>query len=187
MGIKQNSGRRRGAMSGSVIGIVLSQQLIFERDKRIELLTQSHGRVTVIAKGAAASIKRFSGRIEPTTLVDATVIQKPGMWMMSDCSVIEAYPHIRTSFNRISVAMYLVGLIKKMTVDHQPHPELFQLLRNGLSALNGIDSSLELVRQQFQDQLVRLEGIADSTYQSHHFSRCFSDYTGHTLVPPVII
>jgi DNA repair protein RecO (recombination protein O) len=174
-------------MTRSILGIVLSQHPIFERDKRIELLTQSHGRVTVIAKGAAASIKRFSGRIEPTTLIDAAVVQKPGMWTMIDCSVVEAYPHIRTSFNRISVAMYFVGLIKKMTVDHQPHPELFGLLRTGLKSLNAIDSSLESVRQHFQDHLVHLEGIADSTYQSHHFSRCFSEYTGYPLVPPVII
>jgi DNA repair protein RecO len=170
-----------------VSGIVLSSSVIFERDKRIELLTQSHGRVTLLGKGGAASKKRFAGRVEPTTVIEASVMRSGGMWPVTDCTVIEAFPKIREEFNRISIAMYLINLVRKITVDHQPHPELYLLLLDGLQRLGKSGDALDVVKQSFEDRLVALEGIASPEYQSFHFSHCFAEYTGCTVTPPVMI
>lgn len=174
-------------MNQTIKGIVLTSRTIFERDKRVELLTLDHGRVTVVAKGAAASVKRFAGRIEPTTVIEASVNTRTSFWSMTDALVIRSFPRIRQSFNHISLAMYFISLVRKVTVDQQPHPDLFNCLFAALLELDHEDSDVAQVRTVFQDTLLRTEGVVDDSYQSRHFARYFSEYTGQMVPVPIII
>lgn len=167
----------------TISGIILSSTPIFETDKRIELFSANLGRVTVIAKGAARSTKRFGGRLEPTNLIQAQVIQKKAMWPMTDASVIEAFPQIRTEFNRISMAFYFLKLVKKMTVDLQPHPALFDVVIHELRALN-LQEDPGLCRRRFEQSVLRVEGLLDSTGRSTDFATILFDYTGSWVDPP---
>jgi len=172
---------------GVVTGIVLASSVIFERDKRVELITPDIGRITLIGKGAAASVRRFGGRVEPTTVIEATVRKSGALWPMSDSVVVEAFPRIRENFNRISVAMYFINLVRKMTVDYQPHPELYALLLLGLRQLGAQLPNLAQIRQEFEAQLMMLEGLADDQYHSLQFTQRFAEYTGSLVVPPALI
>ncbi|NBV41613.1 hypothetical protein EBR96_02430, partial [bacterium] len=77
-------------------GIILYSQPFFEKDKRVELFDIAGGRVTLLAKSACVSIKRFGGRLEPTTYIQGAVTRKPGLSQLTDCTVIEAFPNLRT-------------------------------------------------------------------------------------------
>jgi DNA repair protein RecO (recombination protein O) len=151
------------------------------------MLCPINGRVTLVAKSAAASTKRFGGRIEPTTVIEALVYPKAGMWTLSDCSVVHAFPSIRTDFNRISLALYFIALSKKITVDHQPHPELYALLLESLHLLNLPTEPIFQVQTHFESQLIEIEGITPVGYHSGNFAHCFAQYTGQLIQPPLLL
>ncbi|HDP69504.1 MAG TPA: DNA repair protein RecO, partial [Actinobacteria bacterium] len=51
-------------------GVVLKSIKLGEADKIITFLTESHGKVSAVAKGVRRTKSKFGGRLEPFTHVD---------------------------------------------------------------------------------------------------------------------
>jgi len=154
---------------------------LYETDKRVELFTPTEGRLTVRAKGASRSQKRFGGRLEPTTILDVQ-LQGGGMPLLLDCEVVTSFVTLRSSFNAISVAMYGIQACRLATVPQQPNPELYDLLVALLTTLDTM-ASPKTALTCFQDGFLHAEGLSpDGT-----FTHVFEAYTGQSLPPPLLI
>ena len=109
------------------------------------------------------------------------------MWAMTDASVSESFLNIRTSFNQITLSMYFLNLARKITVDYQPHPALFDLLIKYLRILDGCPPNLTDIRHDFETELLIVEGIIDGPIAPQQFMDKFSRYTGGMIAPPIFI
>src|ERR671922_221952 len=92
--------------------IVLRARPFGESDKIVSLLTESHGKVTGVAKGAKRSRKRFVNSLEPFSLVNLRFQDRPysnlAFILASDLSL--GFKHLATSLEKISYASYLVEI-----------------------------------------------------------------------------
>lgn len=106
--------------------LVLSSVDYGESDRLVTFLTRDHGRLTAFAGGARKSKRRFAGALEPFMLLRIHWVERRGTTVRLDTVDIQRgfYP-VREDLAHISRALYLVELVRELTRDGQPNPELF--------------------------------------------------------------
>lgn len=175
-------------------GIVISSKAIFEKDKRIDLFTQGHGRKSFIVKRAQVKPYPYSGALEPLNQIEIESYQGKSMAYVKQCSLNQSFSHIRTHFNSLSIAGYILDILKKATHPDQENPALFTMVIATLSELNTIAKNkqgdkLELFQHRFENQFLVCEGLSDTETALAHpqFREQFYHYTGHLITPPTLL
>ena len=108
-----------------------------EADRVVTLLTREHGKLTAFAAGARKSKRRFAGALEPYMRLRVQLVETRGSTVRLDSADIEAgYYRARADLPLIARALYAVELCRELTRDHEPHPELFDLLEGYLRQLD---------------------------------------------------
>jgi DNA repair protein RecO (recombination protein O) len=123
---------------------VLSTLDYGDADRVVTLFTRDRGRLTAFAAGARKSKRRFSGALEPFTLIDAHLVERRGdTFRIDDANIQRGFYGIRRELGSIARAMYAVELCRELTRDHEAHPELFAGLSGYLETLDagGADES----------------------------------------------
>lgn len=92
-----------------------------EADRIVTLLTESLGKVALIARGARRSQRRFGGALEPYCLVEAEVgLGRGEIGRLAEARVVRAFPGILTDLSRMSVAAAGLELVREATPDREP-------------------------------------------------------------------
>ncbi|MFI4913786.1 MAG: DNA repair protein RecO [Steroidobacterales bacterium] len=133
---------------------VLHQQPYRDSSLIVEIVAREHGRLTVFARAARGPKSRFaalqafqqlllswSGRGEAAQLTGAEIAAAP-----------QPLPPAR-----LMSAFYLNELLMKLTVRHDPHPELFDCYDAALVALRE-HSEVEPLLRRFEKRLLELIG-----------------------------
>jgi len=111
-----------------------------ESDRVVTLLARGHGKLAAFARGARASKRRFSGALEPFTLLTAELAGRGGvgdrLLRLDSVSPERAFQSIRGDLARIACAAYAVEVARELTRDREPHDELFDLLVDYLGRLD---------------------------------------------------
>lgn len=116
---------------------VLSTVDYGESDRLVTLLTRQHGKLTAFAAGARRSKRRFAGALEPFMRLKVQLVETRGSTVRMDTADIQAgYYAARGDLALIARALYAVELCRELTRDHEPHPELFDLLDAYLGRLD---------------------------------------------------
>ncbi len=137
-----------------------------ESDLMVHTLNGRGGRMNFIARSALKSRKRFGGGVlEPTHYILANY--KPGsqrddespLHHLNDAELIKGFDGLRDNFERLEVALAIVGLMEKVAQPGvEDSPEIFDLLGNALfSAEHSIRPSL--LRLHFEVKLLYLLGV----------------------------
>lgn len=110
-----------------------------ESDRVVTLLTEERGRLGAFARGARASRKRFGGALEPFTLLEASLTFRGSgdLPVLENVTVRRAFGAIREDLARIACASYACELARELLHDGEAHRELFALLVDYLSRLEG--------------------------------------------------
>src|SRR5574341_272571 len=127
--------------------IVLKTKAYGESDKIISFLTENHGKITGIAKGAKRSRKRFVNSLEPFSLVNLGFYERPQSNLVFVCSsdLLFSFSRLATSLAKISFASYLVEITDGLIGEREEDPRVFQHLKSGLCYLNENDASLRFL------------------------------------------
>jgi DNA repair protein RecO (recombination protein O) len=104
----------------------------------VTLLSEERGKLAAFARGARASRRRFGGALEPFTLLDAEVKERPGsdLVTLESVHVVRPFGAIRGDLARIACAAYASELARELVRDHEPHPDLVALLVDYLGLLD---------------------------------------------------
>lgn len=107
-----------------------------ETSQTVGLYSRGGGLMRAIAKGARRPRGAFGGGIDLLTRGDFGAIASPGSELASmvEWTLLETFPHLRLSIDANRIAFYAADMIGRMSVLHDPHPELYdalvQLLRD---------------------------------------------------------
>ena len=168
-------------------GIVLRTYDVFEKDKIVELMTPSKGKIKLLAKYANTSKFRFGGKLDPTTHINCSLYKGKTFDLLSSCDLIKNFPHIRSNWTSLKNSFYYLEICKKATSFEQENQPLFYLLEQTLHHLNNHEDT-DQIKQQFHTEFLRLEGLLPS-YKSEvdntEFKRIFEEYVGASI-PSVI-
>ena len=86
-----------------------------ESDLIVRLLTPDRGRLTVIAKGARRSIKRFPGTLDVFNRLQVGVRQRrAGMGFLEQARLLSAYLPLRENLRRYALGSWVVELLDRM-------------------------------------------------------------------------
>jgi DNA repair protein RecO (recombination protein O) len=118
-------------------GIVLRTYPFGEADRVVVLLSPNRGKLRTVAKGVRKTKSRFGGRLEPFTHVDLVVYRGRNLDTVTQVSVIEAYPALRSDLPRVMAAGTMVEAVDVVAQEDESATRLFLLLQRGLRALDG--------------------------------------------------
>ena len=123
-----------------------------ESDRVVHLYTETHGRVSAIAKGARRSKRRFPGTLEILSLVDVRLVDPPRAQLMrlEAAKLVGAFEGITASLGRYAIACHFLELLDRLTAEREAHPDLFHFAV-------GV---LEMLRDAVPDRLLAMLVLA---------------------------
>ena len=140
------------------------------------LLTRQFGQVRLIAKGARRSTKaRAAVGLDLLELGEAAFVPaKPdaGLGTLTEWKQLEAWRGLRDSLATLCGGLYAAELAAALTLEHDPHPELFDALLRLLETLAGppalvADANRAVLTAivRFQADLLKSIGLAPNLRQ----------------------
>ncbi len=129
-------------------------------DLVVTFFTLAHGKVTLIAKSAKKSVRRFAGVLELFSELDiaGTMGRRSGLPVLQEAALKQPFAQIRVLPTRTAYASYWAELIDVWMEDHVLQTELYHLLRHALSELDRGVTSEAVLSILFQMRLLRLSG-----------------------------
>ena len=116
--------------------IVLRRVAYGDADLIVTLFTLNRGKITVMAKAAKKSQKRFPGALEAFAPIEAVCSSGKGLPILQEASLEHPLSNIRASVDKTAYASFWAETNDIHLEDHHPQPDLFQLL---LYVLTGLD------------------------------------------------
>lgn len=131
----------------ATVAIVLRSRPYGESDKIVTFLTEDAGKLTGIGKGAQRSRRRFPNCLEPLTRVRLHYRTRPGAGLafLERCDLLESGGDL-VDPKKFAYGSYLLELVDQLTVEGHPVRELFELLRDGLTALRAGAATASFLR-----------------------------------------
>ncbi|HSN83191.1 MAG TPA: DNA repair protein RecO [Polyangiales bacterium] len=108
-----------------------------DSDRIVTLLTEDFGKISVLARGARKSQRRFGGALQPYVLMNACF--RPGRGELAHLdrvSVDRSFSGILRSLSSIGAAGAALALIRERVPDHEPEPAVFETAVRFLAALD---------------------------------------------------
>ncbi|MEQ8457775.1 MAG: DNA repair protein RecO [Sandaracinaceae bacterium] len=106
--------------------VVLRSVAYGESDRILTLLTEAHGKLAVMARGARKSTRRFGGALEPYALIEADcALGRGDLGRLAEARLVRAFPGVLADLTRMSVAAAGLELVREVLPDREtPDPRL---------------------------------------------------------------
>ncbi len=143
--------------------ILLKRMEYGDYDLIITFFTRSMGRISVIAKNAKKSIKRFAGALDPFSVmnIQCTVPKRRNaMPVLCSVDLDEPFARIRTNTAMTGYACYWVEIVNSWMEEGRAQQPLYELLLYVLGALNSGLMEKEVLSLLFQIRFMTMSGFA---------------------------
>ena len=146
-------------VSHTTEAIVLRAFPYGESDKIVSFLTEDHGKVSGIAKGAKRSRKRFANSLEPLSFVELRFQerQQNGLAFLLSADLRCGFKKLKANLETIAAASYLIEITDRLIGERDDSRLVFRHLKEGLSFLETSGYSL-LFLTSFELKLLKLAG-----------------------------
>src|SRR3972149_120862 len=109
-----------------------------ETDRRLIFFTEARGVVTVVAKAAHRSRRRFGGTLQKYFLLDVAWTEEGGrMPILTAASILESFWDIVAIWERVRYADYLLELVSAVFPQPGSKTKPFAFLLAGIRSLSG--------------------------------------------------
>ena len=146
--------------------IVLRTIEFSETSLIVTLLTRELGRVSAIAKGARRPKGPFEGALDLLAVCRVVVLRKSSdsLDLLTEAKLHRRFRGGERSLERVYGGYHIAEMLRLLTNDHDPHPDVYDLTIRVLKQIDGIGevaSSLAF----FDAQVLRMLGHAPGTDQ----------------------
>ncbi|MCB9678576.1 MAG: DNA repair protein RecO [Alphaproteobacteria bacterium] len=149
--------------SDAVSGVVLGHVDLGEADRIVRLLTAEEGRISLLARGARSSRKRFGGLLDLGMRVRVERARGRGLLArIADVELVEAVDRARTEIERIALLAYGCELVGRLAGEDVPAPRLAHLLVVWLELLEGEAMPGSASRQSLEGKALTFSGLLPS-------------------------
>jgi DNA repair protein RecO (recombination protein O) len=130
-----------------------------ESDKIVSVLTENHGKVSGIAKGAKRSRKRFANSLEPLSLVEVRFQERPqsSLVFLLSAELRSAFKTLTSNLEAIAAASYVIEITDRLVGERDDSRLVFHHLKAGLTFLERNGYSL-IFLTAFELKLLKLAG-----------------------------
>ncbi len=140
---------------------VLRSRAYGESDRIVTFLTEHHGKVTGIAKGAKNSRRRFAGTLEPFVHIRVAFHQRPAtdLVFLLRCELLTEFRAFTRDLDRFTAGSYVLDLTDRMVVGRESGTDVYRLVHRALVLLEAGVPCPPLLRA-FEMHLLRASGWA---------------------------
>lgn len=139
--------------------IVVRTYKLGEADRIVVLLTEQHGEVRAVAKGARRTRSRFGSRLEPPSHVAVQLYRGRGeLDTVTQAESVDHFRALRDDLHGLGQALTMVEVAGQVSLQRQPNPALYRLLLGALRTLAASPSPLVVAGYLWK--LLALEGVA---------------------------
>ncbi len=168
----------------SASALVLSRSPYGERDLIVRLFTPDAGRITLMAKSALGSRRRFSGVLEPFHLLSITCrAGKNRLPLLTEAGIIETHGGLRKNALAAACAGCWADMISRTLAEEQPAAGIYVLFRQllFLAADPAFHSADKLAGLHIAFGLKLLDhlGLRPNLTECRSCRRKFSDIADH--------
>lgn len=151
-------------------GIVLKSRKWGEADRIVTFYTKELGKIRGVGRGARRLKSRFGASLEPFTLCQLNLFEKPGdsLFRISHVDLVASCQSLREDLDRMGAAARMVNVVTAVTPDADPDPQLFDTLAQGLASLSQSEDP-SFTALLFQ---IRLLGLTGFRPQTDHCAAC---------------
>ena len=156
--------------------IILRKKDLGESDLIVTFFSSLFGTLRGVAKGGRRSSKRFVNSLTTFSLVNCAFRERRSgdLVLLESCELIEGFPAIRSDYNLLYKASYMVELTETLFPSNVNSFEMFQLLKFGLDSLSEKEIK-EKIMVMFQARAMKLGGFGINLSQC---SICNRRYEG---------
>jgi DNA repair protein RecO (recombination protein O) len=108
-----------------------------ETSQTVSLFVRTHGVIRGLVKGAKRAGSGFDGGIDLLTHGQVVAIIKPSrdLATVTAWHLLEIFRPLREHLDANRAGLYMADLVHHMLLEHDPHPRLFDALRDALARL----------------------------------------------------
>lgn len=112
------------------LGVVLRTTPLRESDLLVVLYTDSHGRVTAVARGARRSQRRFAGALSLLVLGRYQLGRPPrgDLWSLESAEVVREWTTLASDVIAVAHASYIAELVGGLLPAEAPEPQVLELI-----------------------------------------------------------
>ncbi len=165
--------------------ILLKRVEYGDYDLIITFFTRSMGRISVIAKNAKKSVKRFAGALDPFSVMNiCCTIPKRQNALPVLCSVDldDSFAKIRTDTAMTGYAFYWVEIVNSWMEEGRAQQPLYELLLYVLDALNSGSMEKEVLSLLFQIRFMTMSGFDPNFSMCGKCSTPLDEINQHRIV-----
>jgi len=131
-------------------------------DLILTFLTLAQGKISIIAKSAKKSVRRFSGALELFSILDLVcrVSRKKGLPVLEEATLKEPFSGIRGNFIKTAYASYWAEMINGWMEENQQHEKLYHLFAYVLGQLDAGHLAEAEISVIFQMRFLKLAGLS---------------------------
>ena len=113
-----------------------------ESDRILHLLLPDYGRLTVIAKGARRSVKRFSGTLDLFNHLSVQVegLHRSSMARLAQARLLGVFPALREDPQRFALGCYLLELLDRLAPEGGSRADMRRLFAFVLETLQWVEA-----------------------------------------------
>ena len=117
--------------------IVLHSRKWGDADRIVTFYTMRLGKLRGVARGARRLKSRLGGMIEPFTLCQLDLFEKPGdsLYRISQVALDEPFAKFRSDLTLMTAAGRMVNLVSAVMAEGDAEPRVFEMLESGLRTL----------------------------------------------------
>ena len=135
-----------------------------DHDFIISFFTQKNGKITVIAKNAKKSVKRFSGALDLFSVHHIYCVRpkkkKDALVVIAQAELENGFPDIRYDVFKTAYASFWVELIHYWAEEEKPQSGLYDLLLFSLEMLSGNSIDKAVASLLFQIRFMNMSGFS---------------------------
>lgn len=141
--------------------IVLHSRKYSDSSNILTIYTPDRGKVSVIAKGSRKPKSKFGSAVMPLGIISATYYYKPGrdLQTLSNAETIAPLRVVGESFDHLTTGLAIAESVNATTHADEQNPELYELLKKSLIALNSAKQNTYAYFVWFTLQLADVTGF----------------------------
>jgi len=150
-------------MSGFTTSAIMLRRISYgDNDLIIRFFTPDKGKISIIAKAAKKSTKRFGPILELFSVLQVVCRngRRQGMMYLQEAALQQSFSEIRVDVKKTAYASYWAELINTWVEEKKKQTQLYDLFLLTLEALNHGEISAEMLSVFFQLKFLNLNGFS---------------------------
>lgn len=118
------------APEADCLGVVLRTTPLRESDLLVTLFTDTHGRVSAVARGARRSQRRFAGALSLLVLAKLRLGRRPhgDLWSLEGAEIEREWTQLSSDVVAVAHASYVAELVGALVPPEQPDPHALEVI-----------------------------------------------------------